>query len=295
LFKPISLDGIAGGIDIHFIGTALFETLNLKGDVIPFKVDLLLSDIIPVLLISPQAFLSKNRSGESVGKLEDHFRILHARAEWRKDGAHLLTMGFDSSLLPRITLFHHGKAQPTLKAVTSVLHSACQVGKQVRVPDGTTTIKNNPESEGGLLKGAPYVGSMTCTYHLVSKVKERLLHTAGRKPDQLGALCSSVFHYENSGNMHFEHQVTVASTCTIMAKNNDERMTLSDEIVEETYRTDNGVYNSQTFAKDLQDNYQSVQFSGVGARWQNNAAEATIGSGVSKATPILHVSLHCMA
>jgi hypothetical protein len=58
LSKPISLDRIVGGTDIHFIGTAHFETLNLKGDVIPFKVDLLLSDNIPGLLISPQAFLS---------------------------------------------------------------------------------------------------------------------------------------------------------------------------------------------------------------------------------------------
>jgi GAG-pre-integrase domain len=212
LSKPISLDGIAGGIDIHFIGTAHFETLNLKGDVIPFKLGLLLCDKIPGLLISPQAaFLSKNMSGESVGKFEDHFGIFHDTAEWHKDGAHLFAMRFDSNLLPRITLFCQGKAQPALKAVTSVMHSsnmnltscqkiwmqwhvklghlefahvqklglggfldklalellnrttitqqpkcaACQFGKQVRIPDGTsTTIKKNPESERALLKGA---------------------------------------------------------------------------------------------------------------------------------------------
>jgi hypothetical protein len=102
LSKPISLDGIAGGIDIHYIGTAHFETLNLKGDVVPFIVDLLLSDKLPGLLISPQAFLAKNKSGQPVGKLEDHFRIFHNRAEWHKDGAHLLTMGYDSSFLPRL-------------------------------------------------------------------------------------------------------------------------------------------------------------------------------------------------
>jgi GAG-pre-integrase domain len=286
------------------------ETLNLKGDVIPFKVDLLLSDKIPGLLISPQAFLSKNRSGESIGKLEGHFRIFHDQAKWHNDGAHLLTMGYDSSFLPRITLFCQGKAQPTLKAMTSVLHScnkkltayqkiwlqwhvklghlgfahvqklglggfldklalglnrttitqqpkcaACQFGKQVRIPDGTTTTKKNPESEGALLKGAPYVGSMTYTDHLISKVKGRLLHAAGREPDQDQYSCSLVFYDGNSGNLHFEHQVTVGSTCTIMAKNNYERMALSHRVVVEAYHTDNGVYKSQAFAKALQDNY----------------------------------------
>jgi hypothetical protein len=124
LSKPISLDGIAGGIDIHYIGTANFETLNLKGDVVPFQVNLLLSDKLPGLLISPQAFLAKNKLGQPVGKLEDHFRIFHNRAEWHKDGAHLLTMGYDSSFLPRITLFRQGRAKPTLQAMTSVLHSS---------------------------------------------------------------------------------------------------------------------------------------------------------------------------
>ena len=348
LSKPISLDGIAGGIDIHFMGTAHFETLNLKGDVIPFQVDLLLSDKLPGLLISPQAFLSKNRSGESIGKLEDHFRIFHDRAEWHKDGAHLLTMGYDSSFLPRITLFRQGKAQPTLKALTSVLHSsnknltayqkiwmqwhvklghlgfahvqklglggfldklalglnrttitqqpkctACQFGKQVRIADGTTTTKKNPESEGALLKGAMSVGSMTYSDQLISKVKGRLLHTAGREPEQDRYSASTVFYDGCSGNMHFEHQVTVNATDTIMAKDNYERMALTHGVVVQAYHTDNGIYKSQAFAKALQDNYQSIRFSGVGAKWQNGVAEAAIGLAVSRArTMMLHVSLH---
>ena len=121
LSTPINLGGIAGGIDIEYFGTAHFETLNLKGDVVPFSVDLLLSDKLPGLLISPQAFLAKNHWGESQGKLADHFRIFHDHAEWHKDGAHLLNMDYDSSFLPRITLFKQGRAEPTLQALTSVL------------------------------------------------------------------------------------------------------------------------------------------------------------------------------
>ena len=45
----------------------------------------------------------------------------------------------------------------------------------------------------------------------------------------------------------------------------------------EAYHTDNGVYKSQAFSKALQDNYQSIRFSGVGAKWQNGVAEGAIG------------------
>jgi hypothetical protein len=62
----------------------------------------------------------------------------------------------------------------------------------------------------------------------------------------------------------------------IMAKNNYEQMALSHGVVVDAHHTDNDVYKSQAFAKAPQDNYQSIQFSGVGARWQNDAAEATI-------------------
>ena len=124
LSQPIPLAGIAGGLEIHFAGTAYFETLNLKGDIIPFPVELLLHKDLPGLIISPQAFLAKTNSGETHGKLEDHFKVFHNRTEWHKDGAHTLTMGYDSSFLPRITLFRKGRADPTLKAMTSVLHSS---------------------------------------------------------------------------------------------------------------------------------------------------------------------------
>ena len=42
------------------------------------------------------------------------------------------------------------------------------------------------------------------------------------------------------------------------------------------YHTDNGIYWSKAFTEELAQNYQSIQFSGVGAKWQNGVSEGAI-------------------
>ena len=78
---------------------------------------------IPHTLLSPQAFLSFNNSGERHGELKDHFRIFHDCAEWHVNGKKLLTMNYDSSFLPRIVLFSKGTALSSLQALLTVLHT----------------------------------------------------------------------------------------------------------------------------------------------------------------------------
>jgi hypothetical protein len=154
--------------------------------------------------------------------------------------------------------------------------SACQYGKQTRSPDKTTTTKKNPESEGALLKGASKPGSKTFSDQLISKVKGRLLHTAGREPQQDRYSASSVFYDGYAGTINFQHQVTTNATDSIMAKDSYERMALSYGVVVESYHTDNGIYKSRDYIKALQSNHQSIQFSAVGAKWQNGVAENAI-------------------
>ena len=56
--------------------------------------------------------------------------------------------------------------------------------------------------------------------------------------------------------------------------------------------TDNGIYKSKAFTEELALRYQSIRFSGVGAKWQNGVAEGAIRIVVSRArTMMIHAKL----
>jgi len=100
LEEPLRLEGIAGGLLIEYVGIAEWETLDKNGDIMSFQEQVLIHKDLPNRLLSPQAFLSRDRNGSAVGIVESHCRIYHNRAEWYKDGRHVLTMDFDTSFLP---------------------------------------------------------------------------------------------------------------------------------------------------------------------------------------------------
>jgi hypothetical protein len=123
LDKPIVLGGIAGSLEIKYVGRANWETISDNGDIVPISEDVLIHKDLPGRLLSPQAFLSHNKNGEKTGDLEDHFKVFHSRTEWHKDGRKLLTMDYDSVNLPRMILFSKGESNPSLSAMASILHS----------------------------------------------------------------------------------------------------------------------------------------------------------------------------
>ena len=59
----------------------------------------------------------------------------------------------------------------------------CKYGRQVRKPDGTTTTTKNPEKEGALKRDKLKPGQLVFCDQLESRIRGRLLHTAGREPD----------------------------------------------------------------------------------------------------------------
>jgi len=59
-----------------------------------------------------------------------------------------------------------------------------------------------------------------------------------------------------------------------------------------SYHTDNGIYHSDEFLKELQSKGQGIKMSGVSAQFQNGAAESIIKSVVQSArTMMLHANL----
>jgi len=55
----------------------------------------------------------------------------------------------------------------------------------------------------------------------------------------------------------------------------------------DAYHTDNGIFKSKAFTQKLHEDFQSIRFSGVGAKWQNGAAESAIGLVSAKARTMM--------
>jgi len=350
LEEPLWLKGIAGGLLIDYVGIAKWETpvLDKNGDIMSFQEQVIIHKDLPNRLLSPQAFLSRDGNGSAVGNVESHCRIYHNRAEWYKDGRHVLTMDFDTSFLPQLTLFKRGKTLSTLKSLNSIVHSsnanlstakklwlkwhdklghisfkhvltlalggfldraalalhscdlssrptcaACQYGKQVRTPDHTTITKKNPEAVGSLKAGQLVPGDRVFCDQLESRVRGRLLRTAGREPDKDRFCGSTAFCDAASGLIWVEHQVTLSASDTVNAKDSFEHMSLSHRVSVNSYHTDNGIFKSKAFVHHIASNYQDIRYSGVGAKWQNGVAESAIGLIVSRArTMMIHAALH---
>ena len=169
---------------------------------------------------------------------------------------------------------------------------ACRYGKQVRTPDKTTITTKNPEAVGRLTEGRLTPGQTIFCDQLESRLRGRLLHTAGREADRDKFCGSTVFCDAASGYIHVEHQVTLNATDTINAKTSFERQAMEMGVTIDSYHTDNGIFKSQAFTRELHEKYQSIRFSGVGAKWQNGVAENCIRIVVTKArTMMIHASL----
>ena len=324
--KAIELDGIAGGLMIEYTGRLKAETIDKNGNVFPFETTVMINDQLPGILVSPQALLFDQRDN-----LDDHFRVYHNRVEWHARNQHLLDIHYDSSFLPRFSFFQAGKAEESLKAFHSSVHStnknlttlqkiwlkwhtkmghlsfphvqklaiggffdkhslalstlkshdhpqceACKYGKQARRPDGINNSTKKEEKIGSLKQGKLNPGQTIYMDQLESRVRGRLFHTAGREPDRDKFCGTTVFCDGASGYIHVEHQVTLNASDTINAKTSFERAAMDLGVTVESYHTDNGIFNSHAFTKELAENYQSVTFSGVGAKWQAGVAENAI-------------------
>ena len=93
--------------------------------------------------------------------------------------------------------------------------AACQFGKQVRKPDGATITTKNPDVTGSLKVDQLEPGQRIFSDQLESRVRGRLLHTAGREPASDKFCGSTVFCDAASNLIHVEHQVTLNATDTI--------------------------------------------------------------------------------
>ena len=180
-----------------------------------------------------------------------------------------------------------------LKSSDAPMCAACKYGKQTRLPDKTTVTSKVKEKEGALKVGLLEPGQRIFSDQLVSHQSGRLFHTAGRESEEKQFCGSTVFVDGASGYLHVEPQVTLNASDTINAKLKFEQLAMEMGVKVDSYHTDNGIYKSRAFTEELASNYQSITFSGVGAKWQNGVAEGAINIVVSRArTLMLHSNIH---
>ena len=184
------------------------------------------------------------------------------------------------------------KLQPELTGDAPCCAS-CAFGQQTRIPDGTTITSNRPGAVGALKKEQLERGERIFCNHVESSVGGRLFHTAGREKESDRIKGSCLFFDAATNYIHLEHQVSLGASDTIVAKENFERILSHMGVTVDSYHTDNGTFKSKAFVKEIVTNNQAIRFSGVGAKWQNGAAEGAIRIVVSKArTMMIHAALH---
>ena len=222
LDKPFLLGGIAGDLLVEWEGMVHWETIDKFGNLLKFRHKAFYHPDLPGRLFSPQATLkamtavvketNKNLSPLQKLWMKWHIRLGHLSFQ------HVRTLGIDGFLDKyMLGLTKWVKTDGCPKCAT------CQFGKQVRRKDGTTTTVKNPSSVGNLKKDALKPGDWIFSDQLESRVKGRLLHTAGRESPSNQFCGSTIFVDGASDFVWVEHQVTLNAADTILAKNAFER------------------------------------------------------------------------
>jgi len=183
------------------------------------------------------------------------------------------------------------KEQAMLSKTVELPHcAACIMGKQVRDPSGATRLTT--VNSGALSKGVLVPGQVIYSDQFSARVKGKSL------PAHSGVLHNSeysggtVFYDAASKFLCVELQVGYTATETIKSKLRFERQAMDVGVKVSSYHTDNGIYRSEEFLKELQAKGQGVKMSGVSAQFQNGAAESIIKGVVQTArTMMLHANL----
>ena len=92
---------------------------------------------------------------------------------------------------------------------------------------------------------------MVSADHYISRATGRLYHTKG-KSDQSDMFSGGwIFIDHASGYVSIKHQVAINATETVKAKLTFEREAQSQGVLIKGYHTDNGIFNSSEFMKEL--------------------------------------------
>ena len=167
--------------------------------------------------------------------------------------------------------------------------AACQYGKQGRTPIPTHHSDKDPP--GSLTKNKLEPGQLIFADQYESRAPGRAFTTKGLSSSQTYN-GGTLFIDAASNYIFVSHQVGATATETIQSKTKFEREALTCGVDVQAYHTDNGVFTSKEFMRELAEKGQGITLSGVSAQFQNGAAENAIKIVVRNArTMMIHAAL----
>jgi hypothetical protein len=191
----------------------------------------------------------------------------------------------------------HGRClvsnQPGIDTTPSPMCAACEIARAKLKSAGVTHTKVRPNKHQLLKKGHLHPGQCVSIDHYESSVRGRLPHTKGRESYGNQYVGGTIFADHASRYVACHHQVSLAGSDTVISKRLFERMAKENGVKIQRYHADNGHFVGEDFRKALNDCNQPLDLSGVGAHFQNGAAERAIGTVTEKARAMMHhSSLH---
>ena len=167
--------------------------------------------------------------------------------------------------------------------------AACLHGKQGRRPIPSKTTKKQPT--GALKRGQLMPGQLIFSDQYESR-EGGTAYTVKGGSTSVKYCGGTLFVDAASGYVFVNHQASLTAAESIQGKMMFERNAREHGVTVQNYRTDNGIYTSREFLRELSEQGQGLTVSGVDAHWQNGAAEGAINIVVAKArTMLLHAAL----
>lgn len=168
--------------------------------------------------------------------------------------------------------------------------AACQFGKQGRTP--IPTHHSTKDEPGSLTKEKLEPGQLIFSDQYESRLPGRAFTSKGYESSSLKYGGGTLFIDAASGFIFASHQVGQTAAETIESKMRFEREALTAGVTVQAYHTDNGVFTSKEFMRELGEKGQGMTLSGVSAQFQNGPAENGIKIVVRNArTMMLHTAL----
>ena len=120
----------------------------------------------------------------------------------------------------------------------------------------------DPIDDGSLKTGHLRSGSGISVDYFESRLKERTYTSYGKTTsDQYVGGC--IFVDYMSGNIHVEPQLDFSSFEGIRKFINFEKLCLDNEILVQSYLTDNGIFKGKYFIRHIRESNQRIQYCGV--------------------------------
>ena len=150
---------------------------------------------------------------------------------------------------------------------------ACLLGKMHRLSPKTSVTKQLPESEMAIRQNDLKPGDCVSIDQMVSKVPGRLSHTFGKEDPRQKLNGCTLFCDHCSGYVYLNPQVSLRVGKTLEGKHAFERMAELCNVKIKSFRADNHPFASKEFKEDLELQNQTIDYSGVGAHFQNGFVE----------------------